>query len=807
MKHALRSLTRTPGFTCAAILILALGIGANTAIFSLVHDLFLRGLPFSQPDQIVRIYGEAPERNLRQLPFGIPRFEHYRDSDAARTLFADIAADAFAAFAFTDRDGAPVRLLGARVTANYFTLLGLQPLQGRLFHRDEETSAHVALLTTHAWRTHFGSDPAILGRSITLNGTPHTVVGIIPNPPAAWFGPNAEVFTTQPFNQPGVLPELAARGVSFLRVIARIRPGVTLGQVHAALATVQDAYRAARPDTADASWQPTVVTAADDTVGNLRPAFATLLCAVGCVLLIACSNVANLLLVRFAARRREIAVRLALGAPRGRLIRLFVSESVLVSLLAGAVGLLLAAWLLSLVPTLAPNNALLARDISLHPLVLVASLALALLAGLAIGLYPALQSSRADLITALRDHTRALSGSRSQHQFRRILLGSQVALSFVLVVGAALLITSFLRLQRQEPGFRFDRLWFAVVNLPSNKYPDTASRARFAEKLQAGLENVPGLDSVALGQGFPLTGADSRAPFARADAPVPMSERPIGLLRSISPGYLKTFGIPLLAGRDIDERDGPDRPHVVLISRAAARRLFPHEDPLGRRLLFGSDNGIGQPCEIVGVVNDVRSTSLAQENEVEFYRPLAQRSFPFLQLAVRTTHTDAATATPLVRAALRAIDPDLPFSPPTTMDDVVAASLGQRRLLMTLLAAFAALALLLSLVGIYSLVAYTVAQRTSEIGIRLALGASPAEVHRLILAQGMRPVLVGLLVGLIATVLLTHLLTSQLYQISPRDPLLLGANALLLALVAAIACWIPARRATQISPLTALRTE
>jgi putative ABC transport system permease protein len=636
---------------------------------------------------------------------------------------------------------------------------------------------------------------------------PHTIVGVLPAMPVTWWGPNTEVFTTQPFNSPGLTRETMMRGVSFMRGIGRLRPGVSLEQALAAMETVQESYRAARPDNADNTWAPAIVTAAEDTVGDLRPAFLTLLVAVGCVLLIACSNVANLLLARFSSRRREIAVRVALGADRRSVIRLFLSESLLVSVIAGIVGLMLAVWTLEAVPALASDNLPLAPEARLEPAVLLFTLGLALLTGLAMGVYPALQSSRTDVVDGLKDGGRAMAGSAGQQHFRRTLLGVQVGLSLVLLVGAALLIASFVRLQEQPAGFRHDHTWLGFLNLPSASYPDGAARERFTERLLAELSNAPGIESATVGQGFPLTGANSRSPYSRSEGDViPLTKRPLGLTRSITPGYLKTFAIPLLAGRNFDERDRGDSSLVVIISERGAKSLFPNDDPIGRRLYFGTQNGTGELCEIVGVVGDVRSFSLAQENEVEFYRPLPQRNFPFLQLAVRTSG-DPAAATATIRAVLQRLDPNVPVNQPTTMEAVVAGSLGQQRLMMSLLGAFAGLALLLAVVGIYSLVAYSVGQRTPEIGIRLALGATPRDVLTLMIGQGMKPILIGLGAGLVAALALGHLIAAQLYEVSARDPVTLITAALALGTVALIACWLPARRATRVDPMIALRSE
>jgi len=803
LRFALRQLRKSPAFTFVAVLTLALGIGANTAIFSLIQDLFLRGLPFSEPDRLVRIYGESKERDLKQMPSSVPKFWHYRDG---QTVFSSIAADWGNGFIMTG-SGEPIQLLGGNVTANYFELLGIHPILGRNFLPEEESKGDVVMVTESFWRKHFNSDPTILSRSITLNGVPSTIIGVLPNLPISWFGRDSEIFANKPFEPPGLAKDLLMRGVSFMRVIGRLKPGVTIAQAQAAMPALFQSYKEQHPETADNTWSPYLVSAAEDVTGDLRPAFLTLLAAVSAVLLIACSNVANLLLVRFIGRRREIALRMALGAERRGIVRLFVFESTLLSIIAGVVGLCLAVWTVSVVPRLAGQNIPLESEVTLQWPVLVFTLGLSLITGLLMGLYPAWQSSRADLVDGLKEGGRGTSGSRGQHRFRRGLVTAQVGLSVVLLACAAMLVSSFVRLSRQEAGFRSERVWTGGIGLPPAQYPDPASRERFAQRLQTELQTAPGVEAVSITGAVPLSGNSSGAPYARADGnPVPVNQRPIGLIRSISPGYFRTLGIPLLSGRDFTEKDKVDSPFVVILSNSTAKKLFPNENPIGHQMLFGTDNGNGLQAEIVGVVGDVRSQQLAKTNDVEFYRPWPQRSAPFLNILVRSAIKPEATAG-IVRAALNKIDNGLPILRPNTLEAIVTRSLGQERLTMTLLGVFAGIALLLALVGIYGAVAYTVEQRTGEIGVRMALGAQTQDVLRLVVKQGMNPVLLGLVIGLAATFAVGRLLTTQLYQISPHNPLLLGATAIMLALAALLACLIPARRASRVDPIIALRSE
>jgi predicted permease len=803
LRFALRQLRKSPGFTSLVLITLALGIGMNTTIFSLIHQLFLRGLPFNEPSRIVRVYGEAKERNLQQLPFGVPRFWHYRDN---QQVFSEMAADTGTGYILTGQ-GDPIQLNGALVTANYFQLLGGRPILGRLFLPEEEEGADVALISEHFWRSRLGSDPAVLGRALNLNGIATTVVGVIPTMPVSWFGLDCEIWTTKPFTPPGLEKELIMRGVSFLRAIGRLKPGVTVEQVRAALPAVQESYRQLNAEKADSGWTPVVVTAPEDATGNLRPAFLTLLAAVCFVLLIACSNVANLLLVRFTGRRREIALRVALGASRGGIVRLFVLESTLMSMFAGLLGLGLTTWAMPIIPKLAGQNVPLEATSAINWPVLLFTFGLSILTGVAMGSYPAWQSSRSDLTEGLKESGRSMSGTPGQHRIRRGLVAVQVGLSVVLLTGAALLITSFLRLSRQEAGFRTERVWSGGVGLPPARYADEKARARFFEQMQAELQTAPGVEAVTLSDNIPLTGNGSRAPYARADNnPPPINQRPLGNMHSISPGYLRTFGIPLVAGRDFDQRDSNDRPSVVLISQATAKRLFPGENPVGRQMFFGTNNGTGLLTEIVGVVGDIRFDRLDRLDEVEFYRPISQRVFPFANVIVRSSLVPAAIGQ-TVREALRKIDAELPIIQPTMMDDVARQSIGQQRLTMTLLALFAGVALLLAMIGIYGAVAYTVEQRTGEIGVRMALGAQARDVLRLVVSQGMKPVFIGLAVGVLAAFALSRLIKAQLYEVSAHNPGLLAATAFILTTAALLACFVPARRASQLNPIEALRTE
>ncbi len=802
-RFALRQLIKSPGFTFLALLTLALGIGLNTVIFSLINDLFLRGLPFKEPERVVHMYSNARERNLLELTVSIPRFQHYRD---AQKIFDGFEGENILPYTLTGL-GDPVQLFGGKVTSNYFEVLGVQPIRGRNFLPEEEENADVAMVTANFWQKRMGGDPNVIGRSITLDGVPHTIVGILPNLPFSWIGPNAEVWTTKPFVVPGLSHERVMRGSGFLRVIGRLKPGMTIERARAALPPLEQSYRAQYPGKIDSSSVNTLKTLPEDVTGNLRPAFATLLAAVACVLLIACSNVANLLLVRFSGRSREIALRMALGASRASVLRLFLCESLLVSLLAGVAGAVLAGRLVPLVPQMAANFLPFdpAIGVSVSLPILGFTIALSILTGVAMGIYPALQTSRADLVNALKEGGRGTSGSARQHRFRKVLVGAQVALSVTLLAGAALLITSFVKLSRQSIGFHPENLWIGLVTLPQAPYPDQPTRQRFVEQTLAALRAVPGFQSATISGDIPLiAAAASNTLYSRTDGEIlPIDKRAAAANHDIASDYFRTFGIPILAGRDFDQHDVADHQNVILISQAGAKKVFGNENPIGKTLLVTSAS---LPVEIIGVVGDVRSRQVAKPDEVEIYRPWAQENFPFAVVAVRSNLKEDAV-TKLVQSALSTVDPGLAVAIPQSMGAVVAQALGQARLMMWLLGIFAGVALLLATVGIYGAVAYTVEQRTGEIGIRMALGAQTRDVLQLIVNQGMRPVIFGLVAGLAAALTLGRLIASQLYQTSAYNPLLLAATTSILGLAALVACVFPARRAAMVDPVQALRAE
>ncbi|HUE41014.1 MAG TPA: ABC transporter permease [Chthoniobacterales bacterium] len=803
IRFAFRKLRQSPAFTFIAVFTLALGIGLNTTIFSLVNDLFLKGLPFKEPSRVVHLLGGDKSRELVDIGVSAPRYLHYREG---QTLFDGIAGENFFAFTLTGL-GDPVQVFGGRLTSNYFDLLGVRPIMGRNFLPEEEEGADVAVITKSFWQKRLGGDPNVIGRSINLDGVAHTIVGVLPNMPVTWFGANpiAEVWTTKPFQLPGFSYERMMRGTSFLRVIGRMKPAMSLDQAKAAMPSLDQSYRTQYPNKIDSSLVTTVRTLPEDVTQNFRAGFITLFAAVSFVLLIACSNVANLLLVRFSGRRREIALRMAIGASRASVVRLFVFESLLVSVIAGVAGAFVAWQLVPLVPKMASNFLPLESNTatSVSMPVLLFTIGLSILTGLLMGIYPALQGSHADLVDALKEGGRGTAGSVRQQRFRKILVGAQVALSVTLLAGAALLITSFIRLTQQNIGFRTENLWTGAVTMPVSQYPDAITRQRFVEQTLDALRDVPGIENATVSGDIPLNGGN-RTLYARGDRDVPpIEKRANAPSHDVGPNYLRTWGVPLLAGREFNEHDTADSPRVCLVSQAGAKKVWPGENPIGKTLLVTS---LGVPCEIVGIVGDVRSVRVNDAPGMEFYLPWAQENFPFVNVTIRTNlKLDAATK--VVQSAISKVDPGLAIAVPQTMEAVVAQALGQARLMTWLLGIFAGVALLLAAIGIYGAVAYSVEQRTGEIGVRMALGAQTRDVLRLVVNQGMRPVVVGLAIGIMAAFALGSLIASQLFEVSAHNPALLGGATILLGGTALFACLLPARRAAMVDPVQALRTE
>jgi predicted permease len=607
------------------------------------------------------------------------------------------------------------------------------------------------------------------------------------------------------FEAEGLPPDLVERGTGYLTVIGRLKPGVSREQSEEQLKVISRNYGLSNPEKVDSKAGLGVYSFHDDLVGGQRPMFLTLLAAVGCVLLVACANVANLLLARFAARRKEIAIRTALGATRGRIVTQFLVESVLTAALAGALGMLLAFWGLDVLARVGENFIPRAGEVSIDGRVLGFALLLSLVTGVVLGIVPALQASRTDAIESLKDATRGSTGGRHTGRMRGALLVIEVALSLVLLVVAGLLMDSFRHLQQIDPGFKSDNLTTFDLALPGGSYPDVATQGRLFEQVIARIQALPGVTSAATTASLPAASRGfSRSPAAVEGRPIPhVNERTILVRSTISPGFFGALGIPVKQGRDFDWRDRDGAKAVVIINESFAKKTFPGEDPIGRRLITGIAS---IPREIVGVVGDVRSESLAETPQNEMYYPSLQVDGAFQTVVVRSQRPAASLRSELI-AAVHAVDAGLPVAEVLPYSELLAQGVADRRFAMTLLAGFAGLALVLAGMGIYSVIAYGVAQRTQEFGIRLALGAAPGDVVRMVMIEGLKLAFIGLAVGLVVALGVTRLMQAQLFEVSASDPVVIGGVAVFLSLICALACYIPARRATRVDPMIALRAE
>jgi predicted permease len=681
--------------------------------------------------------------------------------------------------------------------------LGLEPLVGRNFSAEEDRHGgpHVVLISRAMWQQRFNGDPAVLGQTLTLDGAPYTIIGVLPEAATAFPLNQLQIWVPRPAEVPFLVQSQLTGGGYFFQVIARLRPGVSLEQARDAMNVIAAGYRSAHPANVDAPSQIELVPLLDDAVGGQRQSYLLLFGAVGCVLLIACANIANLLLARFAGRRREIAARFALGAGRGDIVRQLVTESMLVAILGGIAGLLLAQWALDAVIVFGADLIPRVQEIRIDSLALGFTILVTLVTGLAIGVLPALQASSVNVLEALKEAGRGAVGSGSR--LRASLLVAEVSLSLVVLIAAGLLLTSFARLQRVQPGFEPAGVFTAQLALPPERYPREKLVA-FYEQLYQRLAALPGSTSAALTDRVPLTGAQTPAPVAVAGRAVPpLSERPLANRHLISPKYFATLGIPIRAGRDFDERDSARVPHVAIVNETFARLYFPGEDPIGRTLI----TGMGQlPSQVVGVVADVRSTTLNTPPAADYFLPALQRPETFTNILVRTNVSPAAMV-PVVREALRTVDPNLPLLQPQALTARIAQTVADRKLALVLLGGFAGLALVLASLGVYSVMAHLVAFRTGEIGLRMALGAPRAAVMRMVLIHSLRLTLVGIAFGIAGALAVSRLMQQTLFEVGAADPLVYAALSVLLLLVAEGASWFPARRATLIDPVIALRTE
>jgi putative ABC transport system permease protein len=800
LRYAARTQLKNPAFTIVAVIALALGIGANTAIFSVVNTVLLRPLPYKNPDRLMMVWEEASKHGYPRDTPTAANFVDWRDQNQ---VFEGMAAMLEASFNLTGT-GDPERLEGNRVSAALFPLLGVEPQIGRVFTaaEDQPGSQRVVLLSYGLWQRRFGGDPGIVGKSLTLNGDSYTAVGVMP---ARFHFPtiNDQVWVPIAFS-----PEEAGnRNVHYLRVLARLKPGVTMSQAQTEMSTIATRLQQQYPQT-NTDVGAVVTSLQEQLVGDIRPALLILLGAVALVLLIACANVANLLLARAAVRQKEIAVRVALGARRWRLIRQFLTESVLLSTLGGIVGLAIAYGGLFLLKAFIPENISQAREISIDFKVLGFTLLVSLATGVIFGLAPAIQAVRFNQIETLKEGGRDAATGGSGKRLRSLLVTAEVAISLVLLIGAGLLLNSFLRLRNVDPGFRIDNLLTMKIVLPEPKYEEAARRSQFYTDLVQRVEGLAGVRSAAVTTSLPLYSQGKSTSIGIEGRPAPPpGQEPIIVTRVISPEYFDTMGIPLLQGRQFTEQDTATSPNVVVISETMARRYWPNEDPIGKRIATGRIRKPEDWIQVIGVVKDVRQFKLTIDPKPQMYLSHKQAEFFFPEDLVVRTDVDPTSMAATVRNAVWQIDKDQPVSNIQTMEEILADSIARQRFSMLLLAIFAAVALVLAAVGIYGVMSYSVAQRTHEIGIRMALGAQTGSVLKLAVGYGMKLVGIGIVIGLIAAFALTRVMSTLLFGVTATDPATFTLISLLLICVAAIASYVPARRATKVDPMIALRYE
>ena len=808
LRYGIRMLIKHKLFTVVAIMTLAVGIGANTAIFSVVNATLLRPPPYKNPDQLVMVWGTNPGGYgwRGKTGFSAPSFLDYREQNQAFERMATFNA---AVFTLT-QSGSPEPIRGGMVTAEFFDVLAVQPILGRAFLPEDAQSGRdrVAILNYNLWRRRFATDPNMVGQTIRLDATPYTVIGVMPQ---GFDFTIPEFFDSRDLWVPAVLPlDESERGHKYLTVIARLKSGVTLGRAREDMSALSE--RQAKEYPSSMSGFGVLLTPLhEQMVGDIRLVLLLLFGAVGFVLLIACANVASLQLARASTRQKEIAIRTALGASRGRLVRQLLTESMLLASLGGALGMLLSLWGIRLLTGLESAGVPQGTVVTIDAAVLVYSAILSVITGILFGLAPALQNAPKFISQSLKEGGRNSAAGVSGLRLRKLLTVSEVALSMILLIGAGLAVRSFVGLLQVNPGFEIRNALTARLNLPKYSYPEPAKQADFYTQVIERIEALHGVTAAGATDELPPTmGRHSSTLYIDGRAPVDQSDQSLAVQeRVVTADYFRVMGIPISAGRAFQATDdGPAKP-VALINQAFARRFFPNEEPIGERLRFGSANSW---MTIVGVVGDVRGFGLDKQPNSELYLHYKQYTLlpynplPHMHLVVRTMGdpNDLAAA---VLGSVREVDKDLPLAPARTMEDVLAASIAGRRANMLLLGAFAVIALLLTGVGVYGVISYSVAQRTQEIGIRIALGARSRDVTALVVGKGMSLVLTGIAIGLAGAFALTRWMVSMLFDVSATDPLTFVGIALLLALVAFLACWIPARRATKVDPLVALRHE
>jgi putative ABC transport system permease protein len=797
LRYGWRMLVTRRGATVIAVVTLALGIGANTAIFSVVNSVLLRPLPYPNAGRLMTIWEDHRARSGPEREWTSPTgFEDWRDQ--AKSFDHVVALQGWGPT--LTGQGDPEQLVGALVSHDSLAALGVAPAPGRAFRPDEDQRGAdgVVIISHRLWERRFGADPSLVGKKIPLDGVNREVIGVMP---AGFKFPvitNADVL--RPIHT--ALNPGCQRGCYTIRVMARLKPGATEAQARAELNAIAARIEQQFPDT-NTKVGATLVPLHEFRVGPVKTQMLALLVAVGFVLLIACANVANLLLARSATREKEIAIRASLGAGRWRIARQLLSESLLLAVIGGAVGLVLAYWLVDLLVSFSPQGTPRMDEVGVDIRALGYAMAVTILTGLSFGLAPVLQLFKADLNQSLRDGGKGLQVARGGRGALSALVVAETALALTLLVGAGLLVKSFIRLQRVDPGFNPRNVLTAFVTLPPSAYPDGQVKD-FYSRLLDRVRALPGAQSAAAVSSLPLAGNDTDAGFVIEGRPTPQpDQRPVAWVSSVSPDYFRTIGMRFIAGREFTERDNANAAKVVIISEATARRHFPNEDPIGKRIGNGRPEGWR---EIVGVTADVKHFGLSQDARASMFVPHGLRSARRMTVVVRTAGAPMSLSSAL-RGAVAAMDKNLAVSNISAMEEITARSIGQERYTLLLLGLFSALALLLAVAGIYGVMSYAVAQRTHEIGVRMALGAQTRDVLKMVVTQGMALVLAGVGIGLASSLALTGFIRGLLFGVSATDPMTFAGVAALLALVALLACWIPARRAAKVDPMIALRCE
>jgi len=798
LRFGVRLLGKDLGFTFAAIVILAIGIGANTAIFTVASALLLRPFPYQDPQRLVTLQVKDQTKDYEGT---LLRYELIRDRSQS---FQAVAAWATDTFNLTGH-GDPLQVAVGRVSPNFFSLLGVQPQLGRSFTGDEggPQGRPVVMLSDAMWRTRFGGDRGIVGQAVTLDGTPHTVVGVLPAGVQFPFVGETDLWTPRYFELTLIPPQRLRQGVGYLSMVARLRPGATLASTEAELAVLNQQYREQNATAPDAGSAVTVIAAPlrDLVVANVRGKILLLSGAVALVLLIACANVASLLLSRALARKREIAVRTALGATRSTILRQLLTESALLGLIAGLLGIGLGWIATRALVTWGASQLPQGMPIAMDLRVLLFALLVSLLTGIVFGIFPALQLARVDLHTTLREEGRGSSAGHLRAQLNSLLVIGQVALSLLLLIGAALLLRSYQQLLHVDPGFDSSNVLTMNISLPTVKYAKPALQIAFFDEVLRRISDVAGVRSAAISATLPLSWKRITPMLPEGQPNVPLAQRPFIDIEAVSPGWFQTMRVPLRAGREFTAADNAQAPKVVIANETFARQFWPNQNPIGKQVVVGRGPA---PDEVVGVVADVKNRGLGQETQPQLYIAFAQLPWSNMNLLVRTAVPPQGLVSAL-RAKIAEVDPDQPVTSIQTVDDLMDSSRTQPRFTMLLLGIFSVTALGLAVIGIYGVLAYSVAQRRHELGIRLALGAESGDILRLVVRQGLVLAGVGIAVGLVAALLLTGLISSLLFRVSARDLTTFAVTPLLFLWIAALTSYVPARRATKVDPIETLR--